>query len=51
MKHFIVFDLDGTLLNTLPDIATAMNRVLFRFGMPSTPLKVISSLPATGPRC
>lgn len=34
MKHFIVFDLDGTLLNTLPDIATAMNRVLFRFGMP-----------------
>ena len=34
MKQFIVFDLDGTLLNTLPDIATAMNRVLFRFGMP-----------------
>ena len=34
MKHFIVFDLDGTLLNTLPDIATAMNKVLFRFGMP-----------------
>lgn len=34
MKHFIVFDLDGTLLNTLPDIAAAMNRVLFRFGLP-----------------
>ena len=34
MPHFIVFDLDGTLLNTLPDITGAMNRVLFRFGLP-----------------
>lgn len=34
MKNFVVFDLDGTLLNTLPDIAGAMNRVLFRFGLP-----------------
>lgn len=38
MKHFVVFDLDGTLLNTLPDIAGAMNRVLFRFGMPQHPV-------------
>jgi len=34
MRNFVVFDLDGTLLNTLPDIAGAMNRVLFRFGLP-----------------
>ena len=34
MRNFIVFDLDGTLLDTLPDIAAAMNRVLFRFGLP-----------------
>lgn len=34
MPHFIVFDLDGTLLNTLPDIAGAMNRVLSHFHLP-----------------
>jgi phosphoglycolate phosphatase len=37
MRSFIVFDLDGTLLNTLPDIAGAMNRVLFRYGLPQHP--------------
>lgn len=29
-----IFDLDGTLLNTLPDIANAMNRVLQRYNAP-----------------
>jgi phosphoglycolate phosphatase len=37
MRFFIVFDLDGTLLNTLPDIAGAMNRVLLRNGLPGHP--------------
>ena len=37
MRDFVVFDLDGTLLNTLPDIAGAMNRVLFRYGLPQHP--------------
>jgi len=37
MRNFVVFDLDGTLLDTLPDIAGAMNRVLFRHGLPQHP--------------
>ncbi len=37
MKHFVVFDLDGTLLNTIPDIAGAMNRVLAQHGLPVHP--------------
>lgn len=30
----VLFDLDGTLTNTLPDIAGAMNRTLRHFGLP-----------------
>jgi len=37
MPSFVVFDLDGTLLNTLPDIAGAMNRVLGRHNLPQHP--------------
>ena len=35
--HGAVFDLDGTLLNTLADIAAAMNRVLVGLGLPPHP--------------
>jgi len=34
----IIFDLDGTLLNTLNDIAGAMNQVLLDNGFPSHPI-------------
>ena len=34
----IVFDLDGTLLDTLTDIAEAMNQVLSDHGFPSHPI-------------
>ncbi|RJX24839.1 MAG: HAD family hydrolase [Desulfurivibrio sp.] len=33
----IIFDLDGTLLNTLDDLADSMNRVLMRLGFPTHP--------------
>jgi len=31
----VMFDLDGTLLDTLQDLADSMNAVLERFGFPS----------------
>ena len=34
----VLFDLDGTLLNTLEDIADSMNRALFENGLPEHPL-------------
>lgn len=34
MKKAVIFDLDGTLVHSLPDIAAAMNRTLSRFGLP-----------------
>jgi phosphoglycolate phosphatase len=35
----VLFDLDGTLLDTLQDLADSMNTVLERFGFPSHPLE------------
>lgn len=37
-KKAVIFDLDGTLINTLPDIADSMNRVLEHFGLPVFPV-------------
>ena len=34
MIKAIVFDLDGTLLDTIPDIAASLNRALAAFGLP-----------------
>jgi len=34
-KKAIVFDLDGTLINSLPDIAAAMNKVLAAYRLPA----------------
>ncbi len=35
MIKAVVFDLDGTLLNTVPDIAAALNRALAACGLPT----------------
>ena len=37
MKKGIIFDLDGTLINSLPDISAAMNRALAKAGLPVHP--------------
>jgi len=34
----VVFDLDGTLLNTLTDLANSMNNVLVKYGFPPHPV-------------
>lgn len=40
MGHYtgVIFDLDGTLLDTLDDLADSMNRVLSGFGFPTHPV-------------
>ena len=37
MKKLIVFDLDGTLVNTISDIASSMNKSLEEHGFPTHP--------------
>ncbi len=37
MKKLIIFDLDGTLLNTIEDLAAATNQALLRLGYPQHP--------------
>ena len=37
----VLFDLDGTLLDTLPDIAAALNRALKEEGLPEQPLEAV----------
>jgi phosphoglycolate phosphatase len=38
MKHAVLFDLDGTLLDTLEDLADAVNAALAALGFPAHPL-------------
>ena len=38
MKQAVIFDLDGTLVDSLADIASAMNEVLERHGFPAHPV-------------
>ena len=35
MKKLVIFDLDGTLLNTIADLAAATNYALTQFGYPT----------------
>ncbi|MBQ4437142.1 MAG: HAD family hydrolase [Clostridia bacterium] len=48
MHKGIIFDLDGTLLQTLPDIGGSMNRVLARFGLPEHPLEAYNNMVGNG---
>jgi phosphoglycolate phosphatase len=48
--HTIVFDLDGTLVDTAPDLINALNYVLDREGLPPVPLHVARNLIGAGAR-
>jgi len=46
----IVFDLDGTLVDTAPDLIDALNHVLDREGLPAVPLHAARNLIGAGAR-
>ena len=48
--HTIVFDLDGTLVDTAPDLITALNHVLDREGLPPVPLHSARNMIGAGAR-
>ena len=48
MKKLVIFDLDGTLLNTYEDIAAATNYALTQYGYPTHPTHVIKSFVGNG---
>ncbi|MDB5633933.1 MAG: phosphoglycolate phosphatase [Tardiphaga sp.] len=52
MTHFplVVFDLDGTLVDTAPDLISALNWVLDREGLPPVPLQSARTMIGQGAR-
>ncbi|MBI5262143.1 MAG: HAD-IA family hydrolase [Bradyrhizobium sp.] len=48
--HTIVFDLDGTLVDTAPDLINALNYVLDREGLPPVPLHSARNMIGAGAR-
>jgi phosphoglycolate phosphatase len=48
--HTIVFDLDGTLVDTAPDLINALNHVLDREGLPPLPLHSARNMIGAGAR-
>src|SRR6202521_5870201 len=48
--RIVVFDLDGTLVDTAPDLISALNYVLDREGLPPAPLKSARNMIGAGAR-
>ena len=46
--HAVLFDLDGTLADTAPDLAHALNRTLEHFGRPALPFEAIRPVVSHG---
>jgi 2-phosphoglycolate phosphatase len=46
----VLFDLDGTLVDTLPDIAAALGAALGEAGVPTPPVDVVKSMVGDGAR-
>jgi len=50
ITHTIVFDLDGTLVDTAPDLINALNYILDREGLPAVPLHLARNMIGAGAR-
>src|ERR1043166_9609324 len=50
LPRTVVFDLDGTLVDTAPDLIAALNYVLDREGLPPVPLKSARNMIGAGAR-
>jgi phosphoglycolate phosphatase len=50
IAHTVVFDLDGTLVDTAPDLVSALNFVLEREGLPPVPLLSARNMIGAGAR-
>jgi phosphoglycolate phosphatase len=50
VRSTIVFDLDGTLVDTAPDLISALNYVLDREGLPAVPLASARNMIGAGAR-
>ena len=48
MKKLVIFDLDGTLLNTIDDLAAATNHALQQLGYPTHPVDTIRTYVGNG---
>ena len=48
MKNSLVFDLDGTLVDTAPDLMSAHNHVMKKYGYEEKPLESIRHLAGRG---
>jgi len=48
MKNIIIFDMDGTLLNTLEDLADSTNYALCQFGYPAHSIDDIRNFVGNG---
>jgi len=46
----IAFDLDGTLVDTAPDLISALNHILDREGLPPVPLQSARNMIGAGAR-
>lgn len=44
----VLFDLDGTLLDTIPDLACAVNRMLSEMGLPALPESAVATFVGRG---
>lgn len=47
-KELIIFDFDGTLINSIPDLATAVNTMLTRYDLPGIDIDRVASFVGNG---